>query len=73
MERLTHLYQSIGTRDLVEIGILALIIYGLLSFLGAHRGGGIVRGLGLVLAGMILLLQVVIISFDLTELSKVLD
>jgi diadenylate cyclase len=72
-ERLIHLYESIGRRDLLEIGLLALIIYGVLRFIGATRGAGIVRGLGIVVAGFFLLAQVVIASLDLTELSKILD
>jgi diadenylate cyclase len=70
---LAHLYQSVGTRDLVEIAILAVTIYLLLRFLGKTRGSGLVRGLGLVVVVLFLLAQVVIASFDLTELSKVLD
>jgi diadenylate cyclase len=72
-ERLAHLYESIGRRDLVEIAILAVLIYGVLRFIGATRGTGIVRGLGIVVAGVFLLAQVVVASFDLTELSKILD
>lgn len=71
--RLAQLYESVGTRDLVEIAILGLVIYGLLRFLGKTRGSGMVRGLGLVILGLFLVAQVVIASFDLTELAKVLD
>jgi diadenylate cyclase len=73
MERFLNLYDAIGQRDLVEIGILALIIYAALRFIGATRGTGVVRGLGIVVAGIFFLAQVVIISFELTELSKILD
>src|SRR5205807_4795932 len=48
-------------------------IYGLLRLLGKTRGSGIVRGLGLVIVGLFLVAQVVIASFDLTELGQVLD
>jgi diadenylate cyclase len=72
-ERLIHLYESIGVRDLVEVAVLAAIIYLVLRLIGASRGAGIVRGLGIVVAGAFLLAQVVIASLDLTELSKVLD
>src|SRR5256885_6443842 len=44
-----------------------------LRFLGKPRGAGIVRGLGLVVVGLFLLAQVVIASFDLTVLGRVLD
>src|SRR5207237_8842884 len=51
----------------------AVAIYILLRFLGKTRGSGMVRGLCLVFVGLFLLAQVIIASFDLTELSKVLD
>jgi diadenylate cyclase len=72
-DRLAQLYESIGPRDLVEIGILAVAIYCLLRFLRRTRGAGIVRGLGLVVVGLFLIAQVVIASFDLTVLGRVLD
>ncbi|MCS6976517.1 MAG: diadenylate cyclase CdaA [Gemmatales bacterium] len=72
-ERLIHLYESVGFRDLIEVGILAVFIYLVLRLIGAARGAGIVRGLGIVVVGVFLLAQVVIASLDLTELSKILD
>jgi diadenylate cyclase len=72
-DRLAQLYESVGPRDLVEIGILALTIYLVLRFLGKTRGAGLVRGLGLIAVGLFLLAQVVIASFDLTVLGRVLD
>jgi diadenylate cyclase len=72
-ERWTQLYESFGTRDLVEIAILAVTIYLVLRFLGKTRGAGMVRGLGLVVVGLFLVAQVVIASFDLTVLGRVLD
>jgi diadenylate cyclase len=72
-ERLAQLYESFGTRDLIEIAILAVAIYFVLRFLRRTRGAGIVRGLGLVVVGLFLMAQVVIASFDLTVLSRVLD
>ncbi len=72
-ERLAQLYESVGTHDLVEIAILALAIYAVLRFLGKTRGAGMVRGLGLVVVGLFLGAQVVIASFDLTVLGRVLD
>jgi diadenylate cyclase len=71
--RLSHLYESLGAHDLVEIGILAVVIFALLRFLGRTRGAGMVRGLGLVVVGFFLVAQVVIASFDLTVLGRVLD
>ena len=73
LERFAQLYESIGRRDIIEIAILSVIVYGVLRFIGASRGAGIVRGLGIVVAGFILVVQVIIASFDLTELSKILD
>jgi diadenylate cyclase len=72
-ESLSQLYEALGTRDLVEIAILAVAIYLVLRFLGKTRGAGIVRGLGLVVVGLFLLAQVVIASFDLIVLGRVLD
>jgi diadenylate cyclase len=72
-ERLAQLYESVGTRDGVEIAILAVTIYLILRLLGKTRGAGIVRGLGLVVVGLFLVAQVVIASFDLTVLGRVLD
>jgi diadenylate cyclase len=72
-DRLVQLYESVGARDLVEIGILAVTIYLVLRFLGKTRGAGLVRGLGLIAVGLFLLAQVVIASFDLTVLGRVLD
>jgi diadenylate cyclase len=72
-DRLARLYESVAARDLVEIAILTVFIYAGLRFLGKTRGSGVVRGLGLVVFSLFLTAQVVIASFDLTELSKVLD
>ena len=72
-DRLGQLFDSVGTRDVVEIAILAVAIYLVLRFLGKTRGAGIVRGLGLVVVGLFLVAQVVIASFDLTVLGRVLD
>ena len=63
----------VGARDLVEIAILTVFIYFILRFLGKTRGSGVMRGLGLIVVGLFLVAQVVIASFDLTELSRVLD
>lgn len=73
--RLAQLYEALGTRDVVQIGILAVMMYGLLRFLGKTCGVGssLGRGLGLVVVGLFLLLQVVIACLDLTELATVLD
>ncbi len=75
IHRLTELYESLGTRDLVQIAILAVVIYGVLHFVGRTCGAGssISRGLGLVIVGLFLFGQVVIAALDLTELGTVLD
>src|SRR5579871_4664088 len=72
IERFFQIYQAIGYRDLVEISLLAAFIYLLLRFIGATRGIGMVRGLGIVVAITVFGVQVVIASFDLTELNKIL-
>jgi diadenylate cyclase len=71
--RRTQLYEAVGTRDLVQIGILAVFIYLGLRLMGKTRGSDLIRGLGLVIVGLFLVVQVVLASFDLTELNKVLD
>jgi diadenylate cyclase len=75
IHRLTELYESLGARDVVQIAILAVVIYGVLHFVGRTFGAGssIGRGLGLVVVGLFLLAQVVIAALDLTELGAVLD
>ena len=72
-ERLMQLYDAADTKDVVEIALLALAFYLLLRLLGRTRGAGVVRGLGLVVVGFFLLAQVIIASFDLTVLGRVLD
>jgi diadenylate cyclase len=72
-ERLAQLYESAGTRDVVEIAILAAIIYLILRLLGKTRGAGIVRGLGLLVAGLFVVAHVFIARFDLLVLGRVLD
>ena len=72
-DRLAQLYEVVSSRDLVEIAILGLVLYFALRFLGKTRVSGMVRGLGLVILGLFLVAQVIIASFDLTALGKVLD
>jgi diadenylate cyclase len=73
LDRLTQLYDTAGTRDLVEIIILAVAIFLILRFLGHTRGAGIVRGLGLIVVGLFLVAQVFIAGFELKVLGRVLD
>lgn len=72
-ERLAQLYESVGSRDVVEIAILAAVIYLILRLLGKTRGAGIVRGLGLVVVGLFFVSHVIIARFDLAVLGRVLD
>jgi diadenylate cyclase len=75
INRLIQLYESVGTRDLIQIAILALFFYAVWHFLGKTCGSGssIGRGLSLVVVGLFLVVQVVVASLDLTELNTVLD
>jgi diadenylate cyclase len=74
LARLKQLYESIGTLDVVQIAILAVVVFWLLRFLGRlGAGSSIGRGLGLVVVGLFLLAQVIVASLDLTELSTVFD
>lgn len=72
-ERLAQLYESVGTRDMVEIAILAAAIYLILRLLDKTRGAGIVRGLGLVVVALFVVAHVGIAHFDLAVLGRVLD
>jgi diadenylate cyclase len=72
-ERLAQLGEAMDRRDLLEVALLAVAIFVLLRLLGRARGSGVVRGLGLLAAGVFLVAQLVIVSLDLHELHKVLD
>ncbi|HEX4592264.1 MAG TPA: diadenylate cyclase [Gemmataceae bacterium] len=72
-ERLAQLGEAMDRRDLLEVALLAVAIFVLLRLLGRARGSGVVRGLGLLAAGIFLVTQLVIVSLDLHELRKVLD
>jgi diadenylate cyclase len=72
-ERLAQLGEAMDRRDLFEIALLAVAIYVLLRLLGRTRGSGVVRGLGLLAAGVFLVAQLVIVSLDLHELRQALD
>lgn len=73
--RLAQLYESVGLRDLVQILILAGVLYGVWRFLGRIFGSGspLGRGLSVVVVSLFLLTQVIVASLDLTELNTVLD
>jgi diadenylate cyclase len=74
LSRLTQTYESLEWLDGVQIGILTVVVFAFLRFLSkTGTGSSIGRGLGIVIVGLFLLLQVVIASLDLAELSTVLD
>jgi diadenylate cyclase len=74
LTRLALLYESVGVLDLVQIGILTVVVFGFLRFLSkTGTGSSIGHGLGVVVLGVFLLAQVVVASLDLTELSTVFD
>lgn len=75
LERLANLYDSMTSRDLVQIAILAVVIYAVLRFFARTCGSSssLGRGVGLVVVGLFLLAQVVAASLDMTELGAVLD
>lgn len=72
-DRLTQLYEAVTTHDLIEVALLAAAIFCALRFLGRTRGASMVRGLGLFVIGAFLIAQVVIASFELKVLGRVLD
>jgi diadenylate cyclase len=72
--RLLQTYDSLEPLDLVQIGILTIVVFAFLRFLSkTGTGSSIGRGLGVVIVALFLLLQVVIASLDLAELSAALD
>jgi diadenylate cyclase len=75
IHRLAQLYESVGPRDLVQIAILAVVIYAVLHFVAKTCGSSssLNRGLGLVVVGLFLLAQVIVAALDLAELGRVLD
>jgi diadenylate cyclase len=74
LTRLLQMYESLEPLDVVQIGILTIVVFAFLRFLSkTGTGSTIGRGLGIVLVALFLLLQVVIASLDLAELSTVLD
>ena len=75
IHRLVQLYESVGPRDVVQIAILAVVIYAVLHFLGRTCGSSstLNRGLGLVVIGLFLVAQVIIAALDLNELGRFLD
>lgn len=73
IDRLTLLYDTATERDYLEVALLAVALFVVLRFLGKTRGAGIVRGLGLIVVGLFLVAQVVIASFELKVLGRVLD
>lgn len=74
LTRLLQMYESLVPLDLVQIAILTVVVFAFLRFLSkTGTGSSIGRGLGVVIVALFLLLQVVIASLDLAELSTVLD
>lgn len=75
LSRLVQVYDAFSTRDIVQIAILAVVLFGVLHLLGKtwSVGSSLGRGLGLVVIFTFLFLQVVIAALDFTELSGVLD
>ena len=74
LTRLLQMYESLEPLDVVQIAILTVVVFAFLRFLSkTGTGSSIGRGLGIVIVALFLLLQVVIASLDLAELSTVLD
>jgi diadenylate cyclase len=72
-EQIQQLVDSVGTRDLVELGILTVVMYASLRLLGKMRGPGVVRIFSLTIVGLVLGAQLIIGAFDLTVLANVLE
>jgi diadenylate cyclase len=74
LSRFIQTYETLEPLDLVQIAILTVVVFAVLRFLSnTGTGSSIGRGLGIVIVALFLILQVVIASLDLAELSTVLD
>jgi len=73
MNPLSIIVDSATWRDVVEVLLLTLAVYGALRLLGRTRSAGVVRGLALLVAIMFLLAQTIVAALDLTVIGKVLD
>jgi len=73
MQRVSEFLQGVDLKDVLEIAIIAMVIYILLRFLRGTRGAGILRGLGISAVAGFLLAQVLIAQFELDQLGRVLD
>src|SRR5690606_32553169 len=58
---------------LLEIAIFAIGIYLVLRLLGTTRGSGVVRGLAIVLIGVIVVFSILIQELDLRRLGLIFD
>lgn len=73
MNPLGTIVDSATWRDVVEVLLLTLAVYGALRLLGRTRSAGVVRGLALLVAIMFLVAQTIVAALDLTVIGKVLD
>ena len=73
MNPLGIIMDSATWRDVVEVLLLTLAVYGALRVLGRTRSAGVMRGLALLVAIMFLLAQTIVAALDLTVIGKVLD
>jgi diadenylate cyclase len=62
---------KIDVRMIVEIAVFAGGIYAVLRFLRTTRGSGVIRGLSLILLGLIVTITILIDSFDLKRLGVI--
>ena len=73
MQRILDFFEGLILKDILEIAIIAMVIYILLRFVRGTRGAGIMRGLGIIVVAGFLLAQVLIAQFQLEQLGRVLD
>lgn len=73
MQRVIDFFSVLSVKDVLEIAIIAMVIFILMHFLRGTRGAGIVRGLGITAVAGFLLAQVLIAQFQLKQLGRVLD
>ena len=70
---LAWLFELPGGAAIVEILVFAIGIYAILRFLRTTRGAGVIRGLSVVLLGVIISFTILIESFELSRLRVVFE
>jgi len=73
LDALRDTITTIGFKDIIEIAIIAALVFAMLNVLWGSRGGGLVRGLVILVAGAFLVAMLLVWQFQLRQLALVLD